>query len=448
MKKFRVLITPLYLKVKRIGQFVLFFPIVLSSLERRIIVFLILVILISSFLWIKNWAGKNTLLSPARGGQFIEGVITGNPTEIQEILETLSLSGLTRFEEGKIVPSLATRWEINPEGKEYTFWLKENLSSPKIVDLATKQKIWQGIEIKSLDNHSLKFVLKQPYVPFLATTTHPFLPPGPYQIKKEDKNQIILEANKDFHSGAPFIQKIIIKKYFNLKDLTKAVKKKEIQGAVGLDKEKGFKSYKINLPHQLAIIFNLEREVFKKKEMRKKLVSDQKIDPGIEITLVTNEKLLGKAKEYQERWEKIGVKVNIKSVNDIFLQKEIVPKRDFDLLLYTFDYGTDPDPYPFWHSSQIKPPGMNLASYSSFKTDKLLEEARQTLDQEKRNRIYEEFWKIIKEEGIVIVLEDSISLPYLVSEKVKGVLDINGVRPADRFNQVWKWYLKEKRVRK
>jgi ABC-type transport system substrate-binding protein len=64
--------------------------------------------------------------------------------------------------------------------------------------------------------------------------------------------------------------------------------------------------------------------------------------------------------------------------------------------------GSDPDQYLFWHSTQTK---TNLTQTNNPKIDKLLEEGRQTFDQQERKKIYQEFQKILLEECPAIFLK-------------------------------------------
>ena len=93
-----------------------------------------------------------------------------------------------------------------------------------------------------------------------------------------------------------------------------------------------------------------------------------------------NPKNIELARNIVEKWAKNGVKINLDVKDNVSLQKTVIPKRDYDLLLYGLDYGEDPDPYPFWHSSQIKDDGKNLSNFKNVKADKLLEAARQEFD--------------------------------------------------------------------
>ena len=113
-------------------------------------------------------------------------------------------------------------------------------------------------------------------------------------------------------------------------------------------------------------------------------------------------------------------------------------------MLFGVIVGANPDPYPFWHSSQIQDPGLNLALFANRNVDKLLETARTTGDEAERKKSYQEFQDILSAELPAIFLYNP-TYAYVVDQKIKG-LDIDRIiTPADRFNNLNEWYIKTKR---
>lgn len=133
--------------------------------------------------------------------------------------------------------------------------------------------------------------------------------------------------------------------------------------------------------------------------------------------------------------------------DNVTLKKDVIPKRDYDLLLYGLDYGEDPDPYPFWHSSQISETGKNLSNFRNTQADKLLEQARLEFDANKRNEMYAKFQDILNSEIPMLVVEHA-SYCYQVSNKVQGLTGIVGTNESDRFIDIAKWFLETKREKK
>ena len=101
---------------------------------------------------------------------------------------------------------------------------------------------------------------------------------------------------------------------------------------------------------------------------------------------------------YKDDLMKIGVKMNISEVDWAVMQKRIEDK-DFDAMGGAWGSPWESDPYQIWHSSQASvPKSSNHISYSNPKVDKVIEDLRNTFDQEKRNQLYREFHKLIYED--------------------------------------------------
>lgn len=143
-------------------------------------------------------------------------------------------------------------------------------------------------------------------------------------------------------------------------------------------------------------------------------------------------------------WQKIGVglEVRLYSSNDIL--KRVVKPRDYETLLFGEIVGVDPDPYPFWHSSQSYDPGLNLAIFYNKQVDQLLEEARQTNDLEQRKMKYLHFQNILAEEEPAIFLYNPL-YTYALPKKLKGFTISRITVPSDRFNGIEGWYIKTRR---
>lgn len=143
-------------------------------------------------------------------------------------------------------------------------------------------------------------------------------------------------------------------------------------------------------------------------------------------------------------WKNIGIVVSLQYADETTIRQEIIRQRNYEALLYGEIIGSDPDPYPFWHSSQTQYPGLNLANFSNRRVDALLEEARQTTDVNERIAKYLEFQDIVVQEVPAIFLYSPI-YTYAVHEKIQA-LDIDRViLPRDRFNNIEEWFIKTKR---
>jgi len=147
------------------------------------------------------------------------------------------------------------------------------------------------------------------------------------------------------------------------------------------------------------------------------------------------------AKAIKASWEKAGIKVNINLFSSADIQTEVIKTKNFEALIYGQIVGADPDPYVFWHSSQIGENGLNISNYVNKEVDKLLEDARVIINKEERREKYDKFQEIIAEDVPAVFLYSSI-YTYLQIKDIKG-FDANYILfPHDRFSNISEWYIK------
>lgn len=148
----------------------------------------------------------------------------------------------------------------------------------------------------------------------------------------------------------------------------------------------------------------------------------------------------------QQHWQEIGAKVNVDTYSPQDIQTDIIQDRTYEALLFGEIVGSDPDPYPFWHSTQQEHPGLALAIFRNTDLDTLIEDARKTNDEEVRNDKYHEFQEILAEEQPAIFLYNP-HYTYMVHEKVLGMRDDQYIAvPSDRFSNVSEWYIEHSRT--
>lgn len=146
------------------------------------------------------------------------------------------------------------------------------------------------------------------------------------------------------------------------------------------------------------------------------------------------------AEEIKNYWEALGIGVELEIVPVNQIQAKTIKPREFELLFYGQILGADPDPYPFWHSSQAGEHGLNIANYKNTEVDKLLEDARLTNDTAVRQEKYKRFQEIIAEEIPAIFMYSPL-YTYIQANKVKGFGVQNIFVPSDRFDNIYDWYL-------
>lgn len=185
------------------------------------------------------------------------------------------------------------------------------------------------------------------------------------------------------------------------------------------------------------------------REKLKELCSKpaKQIPVSFSLATVENPVLKKVAENVKEQLEKIGIGIDLQFYSVSQIEQEIIKPRSYEMLLFGEVLEIIPDPYPFWHSSQIKDPGLNLAKYENKSADKLLETARVSLNQEDRAKKYSEFQEIIIESAPAIFLY-SPDYIYYISKDIKGIDTKIIADPSKRFANIENWYIKTKRVRK
>lgn len=142
-------------------------------------------------------------------------------------------------------------------------------------------------------------------------------------------------------------------------------------------------------------------------------------------------------------WQELGVKTNISLVPPREILRDLLKNRDYDILLYGVIVGNDPDQYPFWHSSQIDYPGLNLSRYVNRSVDTLLENVRETVDEEKLIGLYKKIQDTILADKPAIFLYMP-TYTYATTDEVHGIDVVRISHPSDRFADVTTWYMDTK----
>ncbi|MFA6285046.1 MAG: peptide ABC transporter substrate-binding protein [Parcubacteria group bacterium] len=171
---------------------------------------------------------------------------------------------------------------------------------------------------------------------------------------------------------------------------------------------------------------------------------------SLEFTLVTTDwpQLVDTANILKSEWEAIGAKVNVDSESVGDIQQNFIRPREYEAFLFGQSWSTaQPDLYSFWHSSQTKDPGLNLALYSNPDVDKILASLREESDPGKRIDLYKKFQQAVADDIPAIFLY-SPNFLYVVNKKVQGIDISSLVSSEERFQDVAKWYMKTKRIRK
>jgi peptide/nickel transport system substrate-binding protein len=306
------------------------------SPSEKLLFFVLVIIFIGSVILILSNINKSFLVEvPARGGSIKEGVV-GSPRFINPLLANsdtdrdltiLVYSGLMKaLPSGELTEDLAESFTISEDGFSYDFILKDNIffhdgvkvtaddivfTAQKAQDVSLKspkRANWDGVTVEKINDKHVRFILKQPYAPFLENTTLGILPKhiwvktgieqfsfskfnnepigsGPYKIKKIKYNSggtpefYEFESFNKYALGEPFIPNIKIAFYPSETILLEAYRNGDIEGINSISPNKlselvetGVHIERSPLPRIFAVFFNQNQaSVFANMEVRKAL---------------------------------------------------------------------------------------------------------------------------------------------------------------------------------
>lgn len=122
--------------------------------------------------------------------------------------------------------------------------------------------------------------------------------------------------------------------------------------------------------------------------------------------------------------------------------EERLLKKEYDLLLYGQNLGTNLDTYSFWHSSQSGSNGMNLSNYKNPQVDSLIERIRGTFNVDAKIEMLNKMANIFSEDVPAVFLYTPTYLYYL-DEKFDGPVITSMSHPSDRWNKLHLWKIQK-----
>ena len=170
----------------------------------------------------------------------------------------------------------------------------------------------------------------------------------------------------------------------------------------------------------------------------KELAGDE--TPHLEIATVESGSLPAVAEKLAENLRNLGIECDVVAYAESQeFVASIVSKRNYDILVYEIELGADPDPLPYYHSSQAKAAGLNLSNYRNSMADDLLIGARGTLDEALRIRKYEKFLEYWSMDVPAIGLYQA-NMTYIYNKNVDIYNESNTLVTAiDRFLDIEEW---------
>lgn len=517
-----------------------------------------------------------TVLRPGRGGTYVEGIV-GFPHYLNPLLAysqvdhdvcDLLFNGLTRLNErGEVEPDLARGWEPTLDGLTYTFHLRSNaywhdgtpLTADDVIftigllqdtdfpgppDLGSD--LWRMVTVEKVDRRTVRFILPEPYAPFLDYTTVGILPAhllrgmraadlpaaqfnlspvgsGPFQLAEiqvegETITAIVLEQHPRYHRTRPYLDRVQLRFYPDDRAAFDAYEAGEVEGIARIPPS--YLSRASTFPHlnlfsariaRYGIVFLNHRRsdlpFFQEREVRQALMyaldrqqimdgalngqalvahtplipgtwaydddvpryeyypdtagalldeagwnlsagddgGRYKADQPLAFTLLTSDEpeRLAVARMLAEQWAAVGVVVTVETASPLEV-REALESRNFEAILTCLSLPGDPDPYPFWHQTQIGD-GQNYAGFDHRRISEVIEQARVTVNRERRLELYREFQNIFAQEVPALLLYVPI-YTYGVDERIHNVQIGPLVYPADRFLTISDWWIVPHRV--
>lgn len=199
--------------------------------------------------------------------------------EVDRDLVALVFNGLTRVNERfQIVPDLAQAWQVSPDGCRYTFELRRDVvwhdGAPFTADdvvftvRAMQEQYYQGpaqlanlwctVQVERVHRYGVRFILKEPFTPFLDYTTIGILPlhlladvpavllpqqpfnwrpvgTGPFQVSEVhlDQGYLVLKANSAYFRPPPHIEQVEFQFYPDQASILAAYDEKAVTGIGG-----------------------------------------------------------------------------------------------------------------------------------------------------------------------------------------------------------------------
>lgn len=166
----------------------------------------------------------------------------------------------------------------------------------------------------------------------------------------------------------------------------------------------------------------------------------------IRFTLLVSDSEADRAlgERIRDQWRALGIDVSVESVDPADLLERLQTAdpeigRDFHAALVLFSQGglADPDPYAFWHGSQIDE-GQNYSGFSDIDIDQALEVARGDANGVRRAELYREMQQWFLDQAAAVLLYNPV-YHYAVSCQIDGVQLALFSNPSDRFRMLSEW---------
>jgi peptide/nickel transport system substrate-binding protein len=130
---------------------------------------------------------------------------------------------------------------------------------------------------------------------------------------------------------------------------------------------------------------------------------------------------------------RVGVKATVRPLEwAAFLER--IEAGNFEAAsLATSASDPNPDPFPFWHSSQWPPAGLNSGFYRNPEADRWMEEARREMKEDERLKIYNRLHALFRDDAPAVFVTNA-SAKYAFARTIGGLatspLGFSGIWPG------------------
>lgn len=147
------------------------------------------------------------------------------------------------------------------------------------------------------------------------------------------------------------------------------------------------------------------------------------------------------AESIRDNLSQLGVQVTLVAVPYSELLSDYLEPRAYEAALVDLNlaHSPDPDPYPFWHQAEITN-GQNYSNWDDRRASEYLEQARVSISQNQRARLYRNFQTHFARELPALPLYFPI-YSYAISAQVRGVAIGPIFQSSDRFATINEWFL-------
>lgn len=379
------------------------------------------------------------------------------------ILYKISYGLTTVSADAKPQPMAASSWKIQDGGKTYIFTLKKGLRFTDGTKFTSKEVNYnfENVKVTRPNSNTIIFKLRENYSPFLITVSRPifrsnFVGLGNYKLNS-------IKFNGDFVNSV-VIQNIknLAQQKFLFYPTQDSLKTALILGEISETDDISDVSFKntflsrfpnysinkiVNYSKIVTLFYNTQDKDLSDRRLRlalnyaipnrfdeglrnrtpyppffwvskenslsynqdfnhvKLLLSSTSAtsDAKLKLSIKTLPQYKPVAEKIVDSWKKIGIKSNIEVVDSL--------PSSFQIFLGDFNISKDPDQYTLWHSDQEN----NITGYKNLRIDKLLEDGRQTVDINQREKIYSDFQKYLLDDPPAAFL--FFPYNYVISKK-------------------------------